>query len=160
TGGAGYIGSHTCKALSKQGFNPVTFDNFSNGHREFVGWGPFEVGDIRDKVRLRQIFGEYRTVAVIHFASLIEVGQSFAEPAGFFDTNVGGSITLLSTGLEAGVEKFVFSSTCATYGLPKGPLREDHPQAPINPYGRSKLIIEQILHEFAANTGLRFVALR
>jgi UDP-glucose 4-epimerase len=160
TGGAGYIGSHTCLALSERGYNPITYDNLSNGHREFVKWGPFELGDIRDKDKLLNVIEAYRPSAIIHFAGLIEVKQSFADPLAFFETNVGGSIALLSAALNAGVDKIVFSSTCATYGIPQGPLKEDHPQVPINPYGRSKLIVEQILRELTANTPLRFVTLR
>jgi UDP-glucose 4-epimerase len=102
----------------------------------------------------------YQPSAIIHFAGLIEVGQSFADPAAFFESNVGGSIALFSAALKASIDKVVFSSTCATYGMPRGPLKEDHPQSPINPYGRSKLIVEQILNELSANTSLRFVKLR
>ncbi len=160
TGGAGYIGSHTCLALAKRGYAPIAFDNLVNGHRKFVNWGPLEVGDIRDKERLEAVIRKYQPAAVIHFAGLIEVGQSFLDPAAFFETNVGGSIALLSAALKAGVDKIVFSSTCATYGIPQGQLKEDHPQLPINPYGRSKLIVEQILDELSANTPMRFVKLR
>jgi UDP-glucose 4-epimerase len=160
TGGAGYIGSHTCLALSKRGHTPVTYDDLSNGHREFVAWGPLEVGNIRDKDRLATVFREYKPVAIVHFAGLIEVGHSFRDPAAFFEINVGGSIALLSAALKAGVEKIVFSSTCATYGIPQGPLKEDHLQLPINPYGQTKLMVEQVLRELSAHTPLRFASLR
>jgi UDP-glucose 4-epimerase len=160
TGGAGYIGSHTCLALSKRGYTPITYDNLSNGHGEFVKWGPLEQGDICDRNRLQSVIEAYQPSAIVHFAGLIEVGQSFADPAAFFETNVGGSTALFSAALAAGVDKIVFSSTCATYGMPRGPLREDHPQFPINPYGRSKLIVEQILDDLSANTSLRYVKLR
>jgi UDP-glucose 4-epimerase len=113
TGGAGYIGSHTCLALAKRGYTPIVFDNLVNGHREFVKWGPLEVGDVRDKQRLEAVILKYQPTAIVHFAALIEVGQSFQDPAVFFGTNVGGSIALLSAALKAGVHKVVFSSTSA-----------------------------------------------
>ena len=127
TGGAGYIGSHTCLALAKRGYAPIVFDNLVNGHRKFVNWGPLEVGDIRDKERLEAVIRKYQPAAVIHFAGLIEVGQSFLDPAAFFETNVGGSIALLSAVLKAGVDKIVFSSTCATYGIPPGTAQRRSP---------------------------------
>lgn len=160
TGGAGYIGSHTCLALSQRGFTPVVLDNLVNGHREFVNWGPLETGDVRDKERLDAVIRKYQPAAIIHFAGLIEVSLSFRDPAAFFETNVGGSIALFATALKAGVDKIVFSSTCATYGIPQGQLREDHRQSPVSPYGRSKLMTEQLLDDLSANTPLRFVKLR
>lgn len=160
TGGAGYIGSHTCLALSQRGFTPVVLDNLVNGHLEFVNWGPLETGDVGDKERLEAVIRKYQPAAIIHFAGLIEVSQSFRDPAAFFEINVGGSVTLFATALKAGVDKIVFSSTCATYGIPQGQLREDHPQSPVSPYGRSKLITEQVLDDLSANTPLRFVKLR
>ena len=160
-GGAGYIGSHTCLELARQGFTPVVFDNLSNGHQEFVKWGPFEPGDIRDRVRLDEVLARYRPAAILHFAALIEVGQSVREPAAFYDNNVVGTLTLLAAARQAGVKAFVFSSTCATYGLPQQlPMDETHPQAPINPYGRTKWIVEQALADFGLNDGLRSVILR
>lgn len=160
-GGAGYIGSHTCLELARQGFTPVVFDNLSNGHQEFVKWGPFEQGDIRDRTRLDDVLARYRPAAILHFAALIEVGQSVREPAAFYDNNVVGTLTLLAAARQAGVEAFVFSSTCATYGLPQQlPMDEAHPQAPINPYGRTKWIVEQALADFGLNDGLRSVILR
>ena len=160
-GGAGYIGSHTCLELARQGFTPVVFDNLSNGHQEFVKWGPFEPGDIRDRARLDEVLARYQPAAILHFAALIEVGQSVREPAAFYDNNVVGTLTLLAAARQAGVKAFVFSSTCATYGLPQQlPMDETHPQAPINPYGRTKWIVEQALADFGLNDGLRSVILR
>jgi UDP-glucose 4-epimerase len=160
-GGAGYIGSHTCLDLSDKGYTPVVFDNLANGHLEFVRWGPFERGDIRDRARIDEVFRRYRPVAVIHFAGLIEVGESIKDPMRFFENNVAGSLTLLSATLDAGIDKFVFSSTCATYGIPTEiPLREEHDQLPINPYGRSKLLVEQVLRDLDSYKALRSVVLR
>ena len=118
-GGAGYIGSHTCLLLAERGYEPVVFDNLSNGHEEFVRWGPFEHGDIRDKARLDKVFAKHKPEAVLHFAALIEVGESVKNPAAFYDNNVTGALTLLTATMDAGVKAFVFSSTCATYGLPE-----------------------------------------
>lgn len=160
-GGAGYIGSHSCLDLHNKGFTPVVFDNLTNGHAEFVRWGPFEHGDINDRSRLDEVFLKHKPAAVIHFAGLIEVGESVKDPISFFHNNVSGTITLLAAALNARVDKFVFSSTCATYGLPhKIPMDEDHPQFPINPYGRSKLIVEQILQDLSTYQDLHSVVLR
>ena len=160
-GGAGYIGSHTCLDLASKGFTPVVYDNLSNGHAEFVRWGPFEHGDIRDRTRLDAVLDTYKPAAIVHFAALIEVGESVRNPTGFFENNVAGTLTLMSAAQAAGIDKLVFSSTCATYGLPQAiPMDETHPQAPINPYGRSKLIVEQMLSDLDAYEGFRSVALR
>ena len=160
-GGAGYIGSHTCLDLSNNGFTPVVYDNLRNGHAEFVQWGPLEHGDIRDRARLDAVFQTYQIAAVVHFAGLIEVGESVRNPAAFFEINVGGTLTLLQAAQAAGVGKMVFSSTCATYGLPRAtPMDESHPQIPINPYGRSKLIVEQMLGDLDTYAGFRSVVLR
>ncbi|MEZ2131682.1 MULTISPECIES: UDP-glucose 4-epimerase GalE [unclassified Sinorhizobium] len=160
-GGAGYIGSHTCLELASKGYQPVVFDNLSNGHGEFVKWGPLEQGDIRDRARLDEVFAKYRPDAILHFAALIEVGESVKNPVAFYDNNVVGALTLLSAALAAGVNNFVFSSTCATYGLPERvPMDETHSQAPINPYGRSKWIIEQVLKDYATYSSMRSVILR
>lgn len=160
-GGAGYIGAHTCLDLSNKGFTPVVFDSLANGHAEFVRWGPLEKGDVRDPARLAEVFSKYDIAAVIHFAGLIEVGESVRDPLAFFDNNVSGTVNLVSAALNAGVDKLVFSSTCATYGMPlEIPLREGHAQVPINPYGRSKLIVEQILADMSTYKGLRSVVLR
>ncbi len=160
-GGAGYIGSHTCLTLAEHGFTPIVYDNFSNGHREFVKWGPLEEGDVRDRARLAAIFRQYQPVGVMHFAALIEVGQSVKEPAAFYDTNVIGALSLIAEARAAGISAFVFSSTCATYGLPQRmPMDETHPQAPINPYGRTKWIVEQALGDLDRYGGFRSAILR
>lgn len=161
TGGAGYIGAHTCLRLSEAGFTPVVYDDLSNGHRQFVKWGPLEVGDIRDGARLDAVFAAHRPVAVVHFAALIEVGESVKSPGRFYSVNVGGAISLIEAARRAGVDKLVFSSTCATYGEPVSvPMDETHPQAPINPYGRTKLMVEQALADYDRYAGFRSVSLR
>lgn len=160
-GGAGYIGSHTCLDLANKGFKPVVYDNFSNGHREFVKWGPAEEGDIRDRARLDEVLAKHKPAAILHFAALIEVGESVKDPVAFYENNVVGTLTLLSAAQAAGVKAFVFSSTCATYGLPQSvPLDESHRQVPINPYGRTKYIVEQALADYDQYKGLRSVILR
>ena len=161
TGGAGYVGSHACLALAEAGFEPVVYDDLSNGHAEFVQWGPLERGDIRDAAHLDAVFARHRPVAVMHFAALIEVGESVKAPGRFYDVNVRGAITLIEAARRAGVDKMVFSSTCATYGDPvRLPMDETHPQAPLNPYGRTKLMVEQALADYAAHAGFRSVSLR
>jgi UDP-glucose 4-epimerase len=161
TGGAGYIGSHTCLSLAEKGYKPVVYDNLVNGHREFVQWGPFEQGDVRDRERLNGVISSYKPAAIIHFAGLIEVAESVINPTAFFDNNVTGSLNLFDAALKAGIDKVVFSSTCATYGIPQEiPMSEEHPQFPISPYGTSKLIVEQILQDLGAYQGLRSVILR
>ncbi|NKN35016.1 UDP-glucose 4-epimerase GalE [Agrobacterium sp. a22-2] len=160
-GGAGYIGSHTCLELSKRGFLPIVYDNLSNGHGEFVKWGPLERGDIRDRERLDEVMRTYQPAAILHFAALIEVGESVKDPVSFYDNNVIGSLTLLSAAQAAGIKAFVFSSTCATYGLPEMvPIDEQHRQAPINPYGRTKWIVEQALKDYDQYNQFRSVILR
>jgi len=160
-GGAGYIGSHTCLDLYGKGFTPVVYDNLSNGHAEFVKWGPLEVGDIRDRRRLDDVLKTYEPQAIVHFAAAIEVGASVRDPGAYYDNNVAGTITLLRAAQAAGIDKFVFSSTCATYGVPSSvPMDEAHAQIPINPYGRSKLIVEQILQELDRYQGFRSCILR
>jgi UDP-glucose 4-epimerase len=160
-GGAGYIGSHTCLDLFTKGFKPIVYDNLSNGHAEFVKWGPLEKGDIRDRSKIDETLRKYRPSAIVHFAAAIEVGESVRDPGGFYDNNVVGTITLLRAAQAAGIDKFVFSSTCATYGVPSSmPMNEAHPQLPINPYGRSKLIVEQILKDIDVYQGFRSVILR
>ncbi|MFC5756401.1 UDP-glucose 4-epimerase GalE [Rhizobium sp. GCM10022189] len=160
-GGAGYIGSHTCLDLANKGYKPVVFDNFSNGHREFVKWGPAEEGDIRDRARLDEVLAKHKPSAILHFAALIEVGESVKDPVAFYDNNVIGTLTLLSAAQAAGIDAFVFSSTCATYGLPQSvPLDETHRQVPINPYGRTKYIVEQALADYDQYKNFRSVVLR
>lgn len=161
TGGAGYVGSHACLALAQAGFCPVVFDNLSNGHAGFVQWGPLEVGDITDRDRLAEAIASHKPVAILHFAALIEVGESVKVPSRFYVNNVGGAATLIDAAMRAGIEAMVFSSTCATYGDPVClPIDENHPQSPLNPYGRSKLMVEQMLADCSALSGLRSVSLR
>jgi len=161
TGGAGYIGSHTCKALAAAGYTPVSYDNLVYGHREAVKWGPLIVGDIADRQALAAVFAEYKPLAVMHFAAYAYVGESVTDPAKYYMNNVGGSLSLLETMRQAGCGTLVFSSTCATYGEPRSmPLREDHVQLPVNPYGRTKLLIEQALRDYGHAYGLRSGILR
>lgn len=160
-GGAGYVGSHVCLALSQAGFRPVVYDNLSNGHATFVQWGELETGDIRDAARLDEVIARHQPVAVLHFAALIEVGESVKEPGRFYENNVAGAITLIEAARRGGIEVMVFSSTCATYGDPvRLPMDETHPQAPLNPYGRSKLMVEQALADYSTYAGFRSVCLR
>jgi UDP-glucose 4-epimerase len=160
-GGAGYIGAHTCLDLSNKGYEPVVYDNLGNGHAEFVKWGMLEEGDIRDRKRLDEVLLRHKPAAIVHFAALAEVGESVRDPLAYFETNVAGTINLLAAAEAAGVNAFVFSSTCATYGVPDAiPLVETHGQRPINPYGQSKLIVERMLHELGQFKGLRSVVLR
>ena len=161
TGGAGYIGSHACKALAGAGFQPVVFDNLSRGHREAVRWGPLVEGDLADRQRLCAALIEHKVEAVMHFAAYAYVGESVTDPALYYRNNLGGTLSLLEAMREAGIGEIVFSSTCATYGIPDGvPIREDAPQRPVNPYGETKLAIERALHWYAAAYGLRSVSLR
>ena len=160
-GGAGYVGSHVCLALAQAGFTPVVYDNLSNGHAAFVQWGPLEEGDIRDASRLDDVIARHRPVALLHFAALIEVGESVRQPGRFYENNVAGTISLIEAARRGGIERMVFSSTCATYGDPvRLPMDEAHPQAPLNPYGRSKLMIEQALADYSTYAGFRSVCLR
>lgn len=161
TGGAGYVGSHTCLALAEAGFLPVVYDDLSNGHRDFVQWGPFEHGDIRDGARLDAVFARHRPSAVLHFAAQIEVGESVKAPHLFYDINVGGALSVIGAAQRAQVKTFVFSSTCATFGAPIAmPMDESHPQAPLNPYGQSKLMVERILLDLDRYAGFRSAILR
>jgi len=161
TGGAGYIGSHACKALAAAGYTPVTFDNLVYGHADLVKWGPLERGDLLDGERIRQVIAHYRPQAVMHFAAYAYVGESVTEPAKYYRNNVVGTLNLLDAMRESGVGRLVFSSTCATYGEPQQiPISESHPQQPINPYGTTKLMIEQVLRDYSQAYGLRAIALR
>lgn len=161
TGGAGYIGSHTCKALAAAGFTPVTYDNLSTGNRWAVRWGPLEIGDISDIARLREVFRRHRPVGVVHFAALALVGESVAEPALYYRQNVAGTMAVLEAARAMGLPPFVFSSTCAVYGVPpEGAIAEDMAKAPINPYGASKLMVERILADYGTAYNLRAAVLR
>ena len=161
TGGAGYIGSHACKALAKAGYTPITYDNLVYGHRWAVKWGPLEEGDIADRDRLNKVIAKYQPAAVMHFAAYAYVGESVQDPGKYYRNNVAGTLTLLEAMRDYGIDKFVFSSTCATYGIPEAiPISEDHPQRPVNPYGASKLMIERMLQDFDLAHGLRSISLR
>lgn len=161
TGGAGYIGSHACKALRAAGYTPVTYDSLATGWQDAVRFGPFERGDLADRARLDEVFARWRPAAVMHFAALSLVGDSMRDPGTYWRGNVLSSLTLIEAAVAAGCLDFVFSSTCATYGDQDGVvLDEDTPQKPINAYGKSKLAIEQMLGDFANAHGLRTVIFR
>ncbi|MBV9860020.1 MAG: UDP-glucose 4-epimerase GalE [Alphaproteobacteria bacterium] len=161
TGGAGYIGSHACKALAVAGYRPVTYDNLSRGHRHAVRWGPFVEGRLDDTARLRDALSVHSVCAVMHFAAFAYVGESASDPALYYRNNVCGSLSLLEAMREVGIDTIVFSSTCATYGTPQAiPIRETTPQHPVNPYGETKLAVERALHWLDRGCGLRHVALR
>ena len=161
TGGAGYIGSHVCKALAVRGFEAVTYDNLSRGNRWAVKWGPLEIGEINDAARLREVLDRHRPAAVMHFAAFAYVGESVEKPMMYYQNNVGGSAALFRAIIETRTIPVVFSSTCATYGVPeKIPIPEEHPQHPINPYGFSKLAVERMLADLGRAHGLRSIALR
>ena len=161
TGGAGYVGSHACKALAAAGYTPVVFDNFENGHDWAVRWGPGVVGDLADTVLLARTIAEHDVVAVLHFAAHAYVGESMVDPGKYYRNNVAGTISLLDAMKSAGVEKLVFSSSCATYGVPEAvPISECTPQRPVNPYGESKLCVERMLDWHGRAGTLRWIALR
>src|SRR5579872_3202707 len=159
TGGAGFIGSHTCKALAKKNYTPVVYDNLSRGNEWAVKWGPLERGDISDTQRLVEILSKYNPIAVIHFAAYAYVGESVANPLLYYENNVVGTIGLLKA-IATKRLPFVFSSSCATYGIPERvPIEEHSAQLPINPYGHSKLMIEQVLNDLG-KVGPPWIALR
>jgi len=165
TGGAGYIGSHTCKALAAAGYLPVAFDDLSNGHAEAVQWGPLVRGDVRNAQAVSDCIQRHNIGAVIHFAGLIEVGLSSQAPDVFWDYNLNGVAAVLAAMRQTGVERIVFSSTAAVYGQPTqtdvlAPLAEALPPQPINPYGDSKLAAERLIAACAKAYGLTGVALR
>lgn len=160
-GGAGYIGSYMCKYLSKNGYNPVVLDNLIYGHRQAVKYGPFFKGSMDDSALLDQIFSEYQIAAVMHFAAFCYVGESVLQPARYYQNNVANTLNLLAVMLRKRVSRFIFSSSCATYGEPvEIPITENHIQNPINPYGRSKLMVEEILEDFSNAYELKYVSLR
>lgn len=161
TGGAGYIGSHACKALAKAGYTPVTFDNLTTGWQSAVKFGPLVKGDLLDRAALDLAFAEYAPVAVMHFAALSQVGEAMQVPGRYWHNNVTGSLNLIEAAVAAGCLDFVFSSTCATYGEHDNVvLDEATPQLPLNAYGASKRAIEDILRDFEAAHGLRHVIFR
>ena len=161
TGGAGYIGAHACKALAKAGYEPVAYDNLVYGHKEAVRWGPFVEGDIGDRAKLAETIRRHGIGAVMHFAAFAYVGESVEQPEKYFQNNVVNTLAMLEAMRATGVKQIVFSSTCATYGLPEQmPIREHTPQRPVNPYGETKLMIERALHWYGVAHGLRSVALR
>jgi UDP-glucose-4-epimerase GalE len=161
TGGAGYIGSHACKALAMAGYEPVTYDNLVSGNRWAIRWGPLEFGDILDPSRLAEVCKKYRPLAIIHFAASALVGESMTAPALYYRNNVTGTFNLLEAARMHDIHNFVFSSTCATYGMPDViPIPDDAPQRPVNPYGASKLMVERMLADYDNAYGTRYATLR
>ena len=161
TGGAGYIGSHVCKALFRNGFLPIVYDNLSTGHSYAVKWGPLIEEDLANRRALKEVCELYRPVAAFHFAANALVSESVANPAKYYRNNTSNTLNLLEVLCETGVPYLVFSGTCAVYGNPQFlPLTEEHPLAPINPYGRSKYMIELMLKDFEEAYGLRYATLR
>ncbi|MDO5825776.1 MAG: UDP-glucose 4-epimerase GalE [Methanosphaera sp. rholeuAM130] len=160
-GGAGYIGAHVNKLLNESGYETVILDNLSHGHKEAVQWGKLCECDIKDIDAIEEIFKEYDIQAVMHFSSFIEVGESVQNPMKYYQNNVVNTLNLLNVMIKYDVKKFIFSSTCATYGVPqKIPLTENHPQNPINPYGWTKLMVERILKDYDIAYGLKSIILR
>lgn len=160
-GGAGNIGSHMCKYLSKHGYLPIVLDNLSRGHEKAVKWGPFIEGSISDRNILKRVFSEHRIDAVMHYAAYCYVGESVTDPSMYYQNNLADTICLLSEMVEAEVKKIVFSSSCAVYGEPEEiPITENHPQNPVNPYGRTKYMVEQVLDDFKYAYGVESVSLR
>jgi UDP-glucose 4-epimerase len=160
-GGAGYIGSHMVKRLARAGWAVTTLDNLSVGHRDAVVAGDFVHGDLLDRDALARVFGQRRFDVVMHFAASAAVGESVQHPRRYYSNNVVGALNLMNAMLDAGVPRLIFSSTCATYGVPdEVPITEDHPQRPVSPYGNTKLVIERALQDYGAAYGFRSVALR
>jgi UDP-glucose-4-epimerase GalE len=161
TGGAGYVGSHAAKLLAESGHHVVIVDNLVNGHRAAVGKLPLVVTDLLEKDRIVRLIKDEKIDAIMHFAALAYVGVSVTEPANYYQNNIVGTLALLDAMRETGVERIVFSSTCATYGIPLHvPIAEDHPQQPISPYGFTKLAIERALADYSRAYGLSYAALR
>src|SRR5690349_7791890 len=161
TGGAGYVGSHVCKALHRAGVTPVTLDNLSTGHQQAVKWGPLEVGDVRDGDFVTEVMIRHKATAVLHFAALSLVGESASKPYEYYDNNVNGVLSLVGAMRRCGVSRIVFSSTCAVYGTPDNlPIEETETKRPINVYGRSKLAAENLLTDVAATGAIRAAMLR
>ncbi len=161
TGGAGYIGSHACKELSRWGYSPIVFDNLERGHGRAIKWGPLVIGDLANKDEIRSAIESFHIEAVVHFAAFAYIGESVQNPGLYFRNNVANTLNLLDAMTETKVRDIVFSSTCAVYGVPGVlPITEDTPVAPINPYGESKLQVERILACYEKAHGLRWSALR
>ncbi|MCL0063357.1 UDP-glucose 4-epimerase GalE [Peptococcaceae bacterium] len=161
TGGAGYIGSHVIKALGEKGYEVITYDNLSTGHRWAVLFGELEVGDILDSKKLKEVFEKHKPDAVMHFAAHIVVPESVKQPLKYYTNNVSGTINLLNVMQEFGVDKFIFSSTAAVYGIPeKIPVSETAPLKPINPYGYGKMVVEQILKDLSRAKDFNYISLR
>lgn len=161
SGGAGYIGSHTNKLLNQKGYQTVVFDNLSTGHKESVKWGEFFLGDLREKEQIIRCFRKYPIEAVMHFSALAYVGESMIHPAKYYQNNVSNTINLLEIMKEFDVGNFIFSSSCAVYGMPKRlPITEEHPRSPISPYGRTKFMVEEILKDFDRAYGIKHISLR
>ena len=161
TGGAGYIGSHTNKLISNNRFETIIFDNLSTGHPEFVKWGKLFEGDLSSVDDLNKVFSEYKIDAVIHFAASAYVGESMHDPQKYYFNNVVNTLNLLKTMRKYNCDKIIFSSSCATYGEPLyTPIDENHIQNPINPYGKSKYMIENILEDFSIAYNLKYISLR
>lgn len=160
-GGAGYIGSHMCKFLWDHGYQPIVLDNLVRGHRQAVRWGPFVKGAASEDKKLKKIFSDHTIDAVMHFAAYCYVGESVKNPSAYYLNNVAETVKLLHAMVEANIQYFIFSSSCAVYGDPiEFPITETHPLKPINPYGHSKRMVEQILDDFHDAYGLKFISLR
>ncbi len=161
TGGAGYVGSHACKALAKRGYIPVVYDDYRRGNRWAVRWGPSVEAPLEDRAALVAAMRDHRVSAVLHFAAYAYVGESMQSPSIYFRNNAAMSINLLDAMVETGVKALVLSSTCATYGIPAAlPITEQTPLAPVNPYGASKVMLEQLVHWYGQCHGIRHCALR
>lgn len=160
-GGAGYIGSHVNKLLAQKGYDTIVYDNLIYGHRESVQWGRFVKADLCNRDALYKVFSENKIEAVFHFAAFAYVGESVSDPFKYYFNNVCNTLNLLEAMRANGCDKIIFSSTCATYGIPeKMPISEDTPQNPINPYGATKLMVERIFRDYNNAYGLKYVALR
>ena len=161
TGGAGFVGSHVCKALAKAGYRPIAFDNLERGHAWAVKWGPFEYGDLRNEGDIRRVFEARTPSAVIHLAAYAYVAESVIDPSWYYENNIGGTAKLLAACAAFGCQRIVLSSSCATYGIPAQlPLVEEAAQRPVNPYGYTKLVAEQLLKDVKAAHGIEHVSLR
>lgn len=160
-GGAGYIGSHMSKYLAERGYHPIVLDDLSNGHREAVKYGPFIEGSTSNSSLLEQIFTKYKISAVMHFAAYCYVGESVMKPAKYYQNNVANTINLLDVMIKKNITNFIFSSSCATYGEPtESPITEQHPQNPVNAYGRTKFMVEQLLSDFKNAYGFEYISFR